>query len=81
MPAQISVLLALAEKLFDAVPLDQMIDAEAAVRKAAATIPDEVRARFETADKLSDEDRKTIIEIAREALVPFQLKLQTEAKS
>jgi F-type H+-transporting ATPase subunit alpha len=41
------------------------------VREAAATIPAEVSARFETAAKLSDEDKKTIIEIARQALVPF----------
>jgi hypothetical protein len=29
---------------------------------------------LETADKLSDEDRHTIIEIARQALDPFQPK-------
>ena len=70
-PAQIAVLLALTAGLFDRVPLEQMTDAEHAVQEAAAKIPAEVRARFETADKLSDEDRKAIIEIARQALVPF----------
>ena len=80
-PAQISVLLALAEKLFDAVPLEQMAEAEAAVREAAATIPAEICARFETADKLSDEDRKTIIEITRAALARFQPKPPSEAKA
>ena len=44
-----------------------MTDAEHTVQKAAANIPAEVSARFESADKLSDEDRKTIIEIARQA--------------
>ena len=73
-PAQITVLLALTAELFDRVPLDQMTDAEHAVQEAAANIPAEVCARFETADKLSDEDRKTIIEIARKALAPFQPK-------
>ena len=73
-PAQIAVLLALTAGLFDPVPLDQMTDAEQAVREAAANIPAEVCARFETADKLSDEDRKTIIEIARQALARFQPK-------
>jgi F-type H+/Na+-transporting ATPase subunit alpha len=73
-PGQISVLLALTEKLFDPVPLEQMKDAGHAVQAAAENIPAEVRARFETADKLSDEDRKAIIEIARQALVPFQPK-------
>ena len=36
-------------------------------------------ARFESDDKLSDEDRKTIIEIARQALTPFQPKPKAEA--
>ena len=73
-PVQIAVLLALTAGLFDSVALDQMTDAEAAVQKAAAKIPAEVSARFESADKLSDEDRKTIIDIARQALTPFQPK-------
>jgi F-type H+-transporting ATPase subunit alpha len=73
-PAQITVLLALTANLFDPVPLDQMIDAGHAVREAAATIPAEVSARFESASKLSDEDKKTVVEIARKALVPFQPK-------
>ncbi len=69
--AQIAVLLALTAELFDDVPLDQMIDAEKAVREAAAEIPDEVTARFDTADKLSDEDRARVIQIARNALERF----------
>ncbi|MGK2872772.1 MAG: alternate F1F0 ATPase, F1 subunit alpha [Alphaproteobacteria bacterium] len=69
--AQISVLLALTAELFDDVPLEQMIDAEKAVREAAAEIPDEVTARFDTADKLSDEDRAKVIQIARNALEGF----------
>ena len=70
-PAQIAVLLALTAELFDHVPLDQMMDAEHALCEAAADIPAEVRERFDTAKKLSDEDRETIIEIAREALGEF----------
>jgi F-type H+/Na+-transporting ATPase subunit alpha len=77
-PAQIAVLLALTAKLFDAVPLDQMTDAELTVQAAAVNIPAEVCARFETANKLSDEDRQTIIDIARQSLARFQPK--TEAK-
>ena len=73
-PAQITVLLALTANLFDPVPLEQMTDAGHAVREAAATIPVEVSARFETAAKLSDEDKKTVVEIARKALAPFQPK-------
>jgi F-type H+/Na+-transporting ATPase subunit alpha len=70
-PAQIAVLLALTAGLFDDVPLDRMPDAEQAVRKAAAEIPAEVRERLDTGDKLSDEDREAIIEIARQTLSGF----------
>ncbi|MGD0674111.1 MAG: alternate F1F0 ATPase, F1 subunit alpha [Polyangiaceae bacterium] len=73
-PAQIAVLLALSTELFDAVPMDQMTDAEHAVQTAAADIRPEVRARFESAPKLSDEDRQTTIESARRALARFQPK-------
>ena len=71
-PAQIAVLLAATAKLFDTVALEQMPDAELAVQKAAVHIPAQVRERFESAGKLSDEDRSTIIEIARAAVAPFQ---------
>ena len=60
------------EKAFDAVPIDEMKDAEQALREAAESIPAEVCARFETADKLSDEDRKAIVDMARRALAGFQ---------
>ena len=71
-PAQIAVLLAATAKLFDTVALEQMPDAEFAVQKAAVNIPAQVRERFESAGKLSDEDRSTIVEIARAAVAPFQ---------
>ncbi len=71
---QIAVLLALSAKLFDDVPLERMKEAEQALRKAAAKIPADVADRLDTADKLSDTDRKTIIEIVRQALAPFQPK-------
>ena len=80
-PAQIAVLLALTAELFDTVPMDQMMAAEQAVRKAAAEIPAKVAKRLDTADKLSDEDRETIIEIARKALARFLPKPELEEKS
>ncbi len=73
-PEQIAVLLALTAGLFDPVPIDQMADAEHAVHAAAANIPAEIVARFDTADTFSDEDRKAITELARLALVAFQPK-------
>jgi F-type H+/Na+-transporting ATPase subunit alpha len=78
--AQIAVLLALTAGLFDRVALDQMTDAEHAVQKAAVNIPAGVCGRFASADKLSDEDRKTIIESAQQALTPFQPKAEPEAR-
>jgi F-type H+-transporting ATPase subunit alpha len=79
--AQIAVLLALTADLFDQVPLDQMTAAEQAVQEAAANIPAEVSARFVSADELSDADRKAIIEIARQALTPFQSKPAPKAEA
>jgi F-type H+-transporting ATPase subunit alpha len=73
-PAQITVLLALTANLFDPVPLEKIAEAGHAVRDAASSFPTEISARFETAAKLSDEDKKAIIEIARQALAPFQPK-------
>ena len=70
-PAQIAVLLTLSADLFDDVPLDRMTDAEQAVIEAAADIPKELCERLDTADKLSDEDRQTIIHIAHKALEAF----------
>ncbi len=69
--AQIAVLLALTAELFSDVPIHRMADAEQAVRKAADEIPAEVRARLDSADKLRDEDRETIIKIARKVIQEF----------
>ncbi len=73
-PAQIAILLALSAGLFEPVPMDKMKDAEHAVREAAASIPAQVCARLETTAKLNDEDRQAIIQIARQALAPYQPK-------
>jgi F-type H+-transporting ATPase subunit alpha len=69
---QIAVLLALAEKLFDEIPLDRMEAAEHAVLDAAAGITAAVRGRFDTAAMLDDADRAAVIAVCRAALTPFQ---------
>jgi F-type H+-transporting ATPase subunit alpha len=79
-PAQIAVLLALNARLFDRVPLDQMTDAEHVLHEAAADMPAEVRERLNTADKLSDADRETIIQIATKSLARFQPKPGAQAE-
>jgi F-type H+-transporting ATPase subunit alpha len=70
--AQIAVLIALAEKRFDNVPLGQMAKAEQAVAESAALLPVELLARLETSDKLSVADRQAIVQMAVAALTAFQ---------
>jgi F-type H+-transporting ATPase subunit alpha len=79
MAAQVTVLLALTAGLFDPIPLDVMPKAQVAVRAAAADLPPELRARFETADKLSDEDRKVVVDVASRAIASFQAKPDLKA--
>ncbi|MBN1866219.1 alternate F1F0 ATPase, F1 subunit alpha [Candidatus Sumerlaeota bacterium] len=80
-PAQIAVLLALTADLFDSVPLNRMTEAESALRAAAAHIPAEASERLITSEILSDEDRETIIEIARKSLAPFQAKPKSKSEA
>ena len=80
-PVQIAVLLALTAKLFDSVPLPRMAEAEQAVCAAAADIPAELAARFETADKLSDADRTLITGLAEHALADFIPKPEDQTAS
>src|SRR6202046_1085632 len=61
-PEQIVILVALTGGLLDSVPIDKMRDAEQSLRKAAAELPDDVRQRFSSNDKLSDEARKAILQ-------------------
>jgi len=62
------------------VPLAKVRDAEQALRKSAADIPAKLRQRFTTNDKLSDEDRKAILQVVAKAIVPFQPKPTPETK-
>jgi F-type H+-transporting ATPase subunit alpha len=72
--AQITVLLALSSKLFDPLPLDQMIQAENALQQASVKIPPEVQKRFENEKKINAADQALILEIAKNALLPFMAK-------
>jgi F-type H+-transporting ATPase subunit alpha len=80
LPEQIIILLALTEKLFDSVPLDQMTEAEHSLREAAAEIPAEVRELFDADAELSDKDREIILDIARKTLARFQPKSELESR-
>ncbi len=68
---QIAVLLALTSRLFEPVPLDKMTAAENAVRQSAAEISVEIRERVESGDKLSEQDRNTIVQLVRRAIEPY----------
>jgi F-type H+-transporting ATPase subunit alpha len=78
-PAQIAILLALTGPLFEPVSLQQMTDAEQAVRDGAANNPADVRARFVTAADVIDDDRLTFMEIARASLARFQPRHEEQA--
>ncbi|KAB2887990.1 MAG: alternate F1F0 ATPase, F1 subunit alpha [Desulfobulbaceae bacterium] len=71
-PAQITVLLALTVGLLNHVPLERMAEAEQALHRAAAQIPEEVSRRLSHAGGFADADRVLIIEAARRALADFQ---------
>jgi F-type H+-transporting ATPase subunit alpha len=69
---QIAVLIALVGGLFDGIAIGQVADAVHALRLAANEIPAEILARFTSAHRLTDEDRKTTFEAAAKALARFQ---------
>lgn len=70
--AQIAVLIALSEKLFDSVALEHMPQAELVVREAATSHPELLQARINSAAKLSEADRQALIDMARAVLRGFQ---------
>jgi F-type H+-transporting ATPase subunit alpha len=72
-PAQIAILLALTGRLFDSVPLEKMREAELALHKAAELLPVDLVKRITSIEDLKDVDREAILQIAREALVSFQI--------
>ncbi len=79
-PEQIAILLALTAKLFDSIPLEKMPEAAKAVRSGAFGLPKDMMDRFQTATKLSDEDRDKIIDIARNSLAAFDASTKPVAK-
>lgn len=72
MPEQIMVLLSLTSGLFDHVPLIKVAEGVKTLRSSVTTIPQDAVDRLTTADKLSDADRKLILDIATAAMAPFQ---------
>lgn len=73
-PEQLVVLLSLTDGLFDTVPLDNMQDAEAALRDLNGKLPDDLVGRLFSDNELEDADRKAIVKLAKKTLMPFQEK-------
>jgi F-type H+-transporting ATPase subunit alpha len=71
---QIAVLVALQAGLFDQVPLEKVPEGEVALRRAVAGLPKEFAERLNSNEKLSDGDRKTILDVSHGALDPLQAK-------
>ncbi len=78
---QIAVLLTLTSGLFQNVPVDEMPTAERAVRDAAAEIPEEMRQRLESGEKLRATDREAMMVLARRALARYCSQTESEMKS
>jgi len=77
-PDQIIVLLALNDGILDNIPVDRIRDAEAALRKGAATFPPDLVKRLMAEDKLDKADRETILQVARNAIDSSGLNQHTE---
>lgn len=72
---QIVVLLALTGGLFDQVPLEQMADAEQAVRASASQLSAEIFRLLTAPDELKQADRDVILANAKAAAAKFQKSL------
>ena len=71
-PAQLAIVLALTAGLFDPVPEGRMADAEQAVVDVAGRdIPAALGQRLLESDKLTDEDRAAMVDLARGAIAAF----------
>lgn len=69
---QIVVLMALTTGLLDSVPLENVRDAAMALRNRVADIPIDILKRFSSNEKMSDADRKTVLQLAALAISQFQ---------
>ena len=75
------MLLSLTAGVFDRVPLEKMAGGERALRDAAPSIPADVVERLTSAGKVSEADRKAILDVALQALASFQPASEPEATS
>lgn len=69
---QIIVLMALTAGRLDCIPLDKIREAGQALKKGAADIPADVRQRFLSTNKLSQEDHAAILQVVDNVITSFQ---------
>ena len=67
-PEQMAVLLAATEGLFDDVSLDEIAQAERRIREAVADKLPEAGKRIEEGEKLDNDDREALLQVARSVL-------------
>ncbi|MFW5800779.1 MAG: alternate F1F0 ATPase, F1 subunit alpha [Spirochaeta sp.] len=71
-PQQIAVLLAVNEGIFDSIPMDMVHDAKTRIQEASRDQLGEINERIMAGEELSDEDKQTIADTAREATRGFR---------
>lgn len=71
-PEQILLLTALTNRLFDNVPLDKIEEAQYALYKSCSEIPNNLRAKFFSNEPLNNEDKETVISMAKKAISAFE---------
>lgn len=69
--AQLIVLLALTDHIFDDVPLDQVPKAEAALIDTVSEMPKDLKSRLQSNEKMSGDDREFILKAAKQAIAKF----------
>lgn len=70
-PEQIAILVSLTDGLFDLVPLERMVEAQQAVRKAALQMPEAIEQNLGGTEKLSDADHAALQSLTKDALASF----------
>jgi F-type H+-transporting ATPase subunit alpha len=75
---QITLLLVLGQRLFDAVPLSDMPKAQASLRAATKSMPETLITCLENAQNITNEDKQLVINIAKKTLAPFITKVAVE---
>lgn len=69
---QILVLLALTNKFFDSIPIHKVQEAEMELQRNSTSLPTEVLERLISSVKLTEGDKKSILELVEKVLSPFQ---------